>query len=213
MQRNRFISTLLLTGALVTLLPATAQQAADPAQLQEALNRAQGLLRQLSQQRTQLEADLIKRQTELVKTEKSLAREKRDREELEIELELANRNQRSTSGKLERTEARLAKVEARLQEVVDKYKELAALHRSTVQEKDSLEINLADTQANLDDARVRNEDLFQANSELIDRLTSKGRWDDLLQREPLTGIKHVEMENVAQEYRFRNEDQRLAEDP
>ena len=183
-----------------------AQQAADPAQLQQALNRAQGLLRQLAQERTRLEAEVATGKASLAGTERELARERQAREELEIELELAGRKARNLDARLESTGERLARVEQRLAEVVEKYKVLAAEHRDTLAAKAATEQALATTTRALEDARTRNEALFQANRELIERYMNKGPWEALMQREPVTGLKQVELENLEQEYRHRIED-------
>lgn len=189
-----------------------AQQAADPAQLQQALNRAQGLLRQLAQERTRLETEVATGKASLAGTERELARERQAREELEIELELAGRKARNLDARLESTGERLARVEQRLAEVVEKYKVLAAEHRDTLAAKAATEQALATTTSALEDARTRNEALFQANRELIERYMNKGPWEALMQREPVTGLKQVELENLEQEYRHRIEDQRIVRD-
>ena len=44
------------------------------------------------------------------------------------------------------------------------------------------------------------------NDRLIDNYNNKGVWDSIVQNEPFTGIKQVEIENILQEYRFANED-------
>ncbi|MEQ8663358.1 MAG: hypothetical protein RLW62_21285 [Gammaproteobacteria bacterium] len=203
---RRLVGTLLLAGAVA----AGAQQAADPAQLQQALNRAQGLLRQLAQERTRLEAEVAAGKAALAASERQFAREQRAREELAVELELAARAKSKLDSRLENTGERLARVEERLADVVEKYKALAAEYRDTRAAKAATEDELALTERALDEARTRNEALFQANRELIERYLEKGPWEALLQREPLTGLKQVELENLEQEYRHRIEDQRLA---
>ena len=42
--------------------------------------------------------------------------------------------------------------------------------------------------------------LNAVSQELMTRYHRKGVWDAILQREPVTGLKEVEMQNVLQEY-------------
>lgn len=200
-----------LTAGLVMLgVPsAPAQQAADPAAVQQALHRAQGLLRQLAEQRNQLEADNAAAQARLARVEHDLARERRRGEELATDLELAARDKAALDRRFDGTSRRLEQVEARLTEVVQKYKELAGEHRSLQGAHDELTDRQAQTEAALADARQRNASLHAINHEILDRYMEKGTWTDLLQREPLLGLKQVEAENFEQEMRLRSDDQRL----
>lgn len=188
---------------------AAAQQAPDAAQLQRSLTRAQGLLQQLSQQKAVLQAENAEAKADQARTAQKLAAEKRKREDLEADLAVAGRDKRSLNARLDATSSRLERVETRLEEVVAKYKTLAAEHRSLQGEKATLENDLASTRSALADARERNESLYQANAELLQKMMDRSDWDAFLQREPLTGIKFVELENLEQEYRFINEDGRL----
>lgn len=186
-----------------------AQQPPDAAQLQRSLTRAQGLLQQLSQQKAVLQAENAEAKADQALTAQKLAAEKRKREDLESDLTLAGRDKRSLNARLDATSSRLERVETRLEEVVAKYKALAADHRSLQGEKATLDSDLASTRSALADAQERNESLYQANAELLEKMMKRSDWDAFLQREPLTGIKFVELENLEQEYRFINEDGRL----
>jgi chromosome segregation ATPase len=188
---------------------ALAQQAADPAAVQQALNRAQGLLRQLAEQRSQLEADNAAAQARLARLERDLARERRRGEELATDLELAARDKAALDRRFDGTSRRLEQVEARLVEVVAKYKALAGEHRTLQGAHDELTDRQAQTEAALADARQRNRELYTINHEILDRYMDKGTWTDFLQREPLLGLKQVEAENFEQEMRLRSDDHRL----
>ena len=72
------------------------------------------------------------------------------------------------------------------------------LLRNAVQERDTW---IADCQS-------KNEGLYKANGELLDAYRDKGAFAALVQREPVTGIASVKVENAVQEYRFRLEDLR-----
>lgn len=51
-----------------------------------------------------------------------------------------------------------------------------------------------------------NKQLLELNRELLDRYRSKGVFAALSQREPFTGRKQVEVENLVQDYRYRIDD-------
>ncbi|MEX2480354.1 MAG: hypothetical protein WD928_05770 [Gammaproteobacteria bacterium] len=205
-------ATLLAFGLTVLLLAAPVpaqQQNADPAALQQALSRAQGLLRQLSEQRTRLEAENAAAQVAIANLERKLAREKRQREELDTELELATRKTQSLDTRLGNTSSRLEQTEERLRDTIEKYKALAAEHRATLAAKADVEDTLATTAQALADAQARNEELYAINAEILTEFKRKGSWEAFLQREPVLGLKQVEIENIEQDLRHRNEDQRL----
>ena len=207
--QHPFLSALTIIVLLLSNAAAFAQQA-DPAQLQQALARAQGLLRQLAQQKGALEAEKAQMQAELAGTERKLKHEKRANEELQEELASSQRQTSRVQGSLNATKSRLERVEKRLKEVVKKYKDLDAFNRATLQEKVELESNLAGTRQELANAQRKNEEMYQANQELLEKFVNKGPWDAMLQLEPFTGNKQVEIENIQQDFQFRLEDARLS---
>lgn len=203
----------LLSAALLVAhgaAPQAQQAAADPAALQQALSRAQGLLRQLAEQRTRLEADNAAAQVKIAGLERDLAREKHARDELATDLELAARKSESLDKKLAGSGERLAQTEQRLRDTVAKCRELAAEHRATLAAKGELETQLTATRADLTAARKRNHELYGINAEILEHFKSKTSWTSFLQSEPALGLKQVEIENLEQDLRHRNEDQRLA---
>jgi hypothetical protein len=55
----------------------------------------------------------------------------------------------------------------------------------------------------MQDLQDKNMRLYQINTELVERYRAKGVWDAVLQREPITQIRDVRDEALAQEYRDR----------
>ena len=209
---KKFLHEFLLPFTIISLFLSSSSvlaQQVDPAQLQQALARAQGLLRQLAQQKGALEAEKAKMQGALAVVERKLDQKSRANEELEAELTASQRQASRVEGSLSSTKSRLERVEGRLKEIVEKYKALDASNRTTLQEKATLEEQLQTTQQALADAEAKNEEMYQANQELLGKFINKGPFDALLQLEPLTGIKQVEIENIQQDFQFRLEDARL----
>ncbi|MDN5936867.1 MAG: DNA repair protein, partial [Nitrosospira sp.] len=79
-----------------------------------------------------------------------------------------------------------------------------------------LEQDLKDTAAALEKqneqrklCEANNAELYRIGRELVDWYTSKGPVNAMLEAEPFTGMKRVEMENLLENYRDKLEGQRL----
>lgn len=57
---------------------------------------------------------------------------------------------------------------------------------------------------------AKNTRLYVYGRELLERYQSKGFWSSLAQKEPFTGIKSVEIENLLEEYREKLDEQKLS---
>jgi len=199
---RRMAMVAALVMALCAWAPGSAQTAGgvDPAQ---ALARAQQLLRQVAQQKVQLETENARLKAEAAGLEKKLGRAAAEAERLADDLAASQRDNERTGARLERTGARLEKTEAALREAVDRYRETAADLRETEAARRQLEAELAATRDELENAENKNVALYQANVELLEHYHDKGAWDAILQAEPLTGLKQVQIENVLEEYRYK----------
>lgn len=197
---------------LVTCLTGTANvaQAADPQQTQQALMKAQGLLKQIAQQKAAAEAELAKLRGELAGKDKALQRTESEVEAQKTELaqsaaslSAASSRASALDGNLARTKDRLAKTEDKLREVAGMYKDTRAKLNQTEAERQSLEEQLAATRKELADAEKKNLALYEVNTELLAQYRGKTVWDAIKQREPLTGIRDVSVENQVQDYEDR----------
>ncbi len=191
----------------VLLIPAGAQQAADPQQTAAALSRAQGLLRQIGQQKAQLEIENAKIKAANAGLEKKLKSAQARLDDTAADLESSQRQHARTEVLLERTRARLDKTTERLREFVEKYKTTAQSLAETKFEKQSVESELETTQGELADAEEKNLALYKSNREILDLYNNKSGWDGFLQKEPFTGIKDVQIENVVEQYEYEMYDQ------
>jgi chromosome segregation ATPase len=198
------LTLLLACGLLATSLAAPAQQTDQAAQ---ALARAQGLLRQLAQDKAQVDAELAKLRAENAKLKKDLGRGERELASTTADLESAGRETASVKATLGRTEQRLERTTAQLKDVVEKYKALARKQWETEAARAALETNLAATTRELADAERKNLALYELNREVLGEFDREGPWDGLLRKEPFTGFKRVEVENLVQEYEQKMLDQ------
>jgi len=203
-QRPVALTWILCALLLCTAGVASAQQATMSAeQMQQALARAQGLLRQVAQQKATLEAELAQLRVENAGLAKRLKGAQGQLEERVSELAASESRAQRTDAQLERTRGSLGRTREQLQETVAKYNELAALHRKTVDTRDQLAETLATTQRELADAQVRNRALYDIGEELLALYEGKTAWDSLLQGERASGLKKVELQNRLQEIETR----------
>ena len=201
-------------GALATLaLGVSVPSIADSPSPQQALLKAQGLLKQLAQQKTSVEVDLAKARAETAAKDQAVNALQADLKDKQQEIVaaqagLTGATQKNTNleSDLTRTKERLAKTEQTLREVVAKYKDKATTLRTTERAKEDLETNLTKTAAELKDSEQKNLALYTLNQQILARYEQKSTWDVLLQKEPLTGIKRVEVETLLQEYSGKNAD-------
>lgn len=163
---------------------------------QEALRRAQYMLRDLS---TQLEASKAENQKLQDQTDKLKAKVtdlEKYRKQGDIKLQkLAGYN----AGLADR----LHQYQIRMQEFVAQHRKTLETLRDTTTQRDGLKAILARQVKQIDYCEAANQKLYQAGTELIRRYRNKGVWDALLQREPVTGLKEVALEKILQRYRAR----------
>lgn len=184
-----------------------AQQAADPQQTAAALARAQGLLRQIGQQKVQLETDNATLAAELAGTTQRLERAAAKLKNLELDLASSERQSERDASAIERLRSRLEKTTERLREFVEKYKTTSRTLAQTQFEKTTVEEELARTREELADAERKNLALYSTNVELLDLYTNKTPLQGILQREPFTGISNVEFENIRERYEYEMYDE------
>ena len=205
------MQALALSLVLIPLAETRAENAANTGQ---ALLKAQGLLKQIAQQKGALETELATARADGAAKDKVIANMKADLKakdhslsESAADLASSSHKNAALDSELNHSKERLTKTTEQLQEVVAKYKEKAATLRETEAAKQDFEAQLQKTQRELQDSERKNLALYQANRELMDLYKNKSSWDALVQHEPLTGIKGVEIENILQEYADKSQDQ------
>lgn len=168
----------LLVGIVTTTLivGVGVVSASDTDEQQKGLVRAQRLLRQMSQERDAAQAENAK---------------------LKNEIEELNRKLGSLKKSSEISLAKSSETNAALNENLQKTTK--SLHQ-TESEKTQLQATLVDQAQLIESCAAKNVKMVQINRELLDRYATKGPFDAMLQREPLTQLERVEIENIVQEY-------------
>jgi chromosome segregation ATPase len=98
---------------------------------------------------------------------------------------------------------RIEQDRARMQELIDKFRETAQTLRQVEADRSELRVTASHQQDEIVSCTKNNLELYRANLDLLDRYRAKGVWASLMQSEPVTGLKRVEVENQIEEYRTR----------
>ena len=185
----------LLAGSLACVCTTTAMAQSADAKLRDQLRQTILELRRVDEENASLKAQLATlttAQDAAKQLERSLAEEKKKSRRAD-ELQ---QTQLQLMQNLQQLQAQNAQQAATLNQYQIQYNALGALQR--------------DTQGRVDNCTARNAQLVRLSDELVRRYRDRGFFDVLLSREPLTGLKRVELEKLAQDYRGKVLDQQLA---
>lgn len=182
----------------------------SPQQAQQALQKAQGLLRQLAQQKAQADAEVARLRGELALKERALGKAEAGAQAREAALAAAEsavtqggRREAGLSRDLERTRSRLEQTTAKLREVAQMFKDMRARHAEAEAAREDLAARLATIETALREAEARNLALYRLNQDVVHQYADKSVLDALRQREPFTGIANVAVENAVQDMEDR----------
>lgn len=169
---------MLLFSAILALTPVMASGAAsaDNGEEQKVLARAQRMIRQATLERDAAQAENAKLKTQIEELNRKLAGIKKSSE---AALAKSRESNTALNGDLQQTAQKLRQTESDKNQLQDTVNGQAELIQS---------------------CGSKNAELVQINREVLGRYRKKGCFDALLQREPLTQLKRVEVENLVQEY-------------
>lgn len=193
-----------LWAALALAIHATAPAAepkGDPA-AQQALRKAQGMLRDLTQQKTQLETENTALKEQLKKLEADVKR----LEPLQGEVERSKASIESLKGSAGALEHRLGQEQEKYTQFAAKHREMLAQAKKIQSDNQLLVAAVKEREQWIGQCGERNRAMLDANKELVGKYKEKGFFDKLAELEPLTGIGRVEAETVEQDYRYKLQD-------
>ena len=197
---HRFRPLLAFAGVLACAA-AAAEPKGDPA-AQQALRKAQGMLRDLSQQKTQLETENGALKQQLAKLESTV----KQLEPLQAEVERDKASIESLRNSADALEGQLGKERERYGQFQSRHREMVAQAKQIQADNQLLVDAVKEREQWIAHCGVQNQDLLKSQRELVEKYKEKGFWDRLAELEPFTGIARVEAENVEQAYRFKLED-------
>ncbi|QSA97275.1 hypothetical protein [Methylococcus sp. EFPC2] len=199
--RAHLIAVLLL--GISSALPAVhAEAPKQDAAAVQALKKAQGLLRQLGQEKAALETENASLHEQLKKLEGDVKR----LEPLQGEVERHKSALEGLKGANGNLESQLSGERSRGQALLQKQRETVAQARKIQADNRLLVQAVKEREAWISQCGAQNGKMLDANRELVQRYKQKGFWDKLGELEPFTGIGEVRAENAEQEYRFKLKD-------
>lgn len=163
--------------------------------MQQQLNEIQQEKSALAQEKNVLEETLKKRHDETESNKRSAASAAVKASRLEKGIETANN---------EKTEFRV-----RLEEAAKRNEELSGQRKHLEQDLKNTTVALAKQDEQRKLCETNNDELYRIGRELADWYTSKGAVNAILEAEPFTRIKRVEMENLLENYRDKLEGKHL----
>ena len=181
--------------------------------VQMQLQQVQGQIATLEQEKATLggERDLARKeaktaQGKLGKLNKSLSEEKQRGEQLTKELEGVKQELAATQTRLTATDGKLAETAKSL------FQTQQTLAR-TESDKRQLEGVKVRQEKEIASCEGKNLKLYQTGRELMTRFEQKSCGEVIAQKEPFTGLKRVEIENLLEEYRDKLDEQKLIKPP
>ena len=193
---GRILILLVMLGLSLTETQAEVRRdagAADP------VRKMQYMLRQLSQEKSRLEADNTRLNAELGK-------QAREQEKLKNRLEKLEKKLARSKDSNQKLVSRVKQDNERMKEMIAKYRETVEKLRTANQDNQLLVNAVSERNQWIDQCQKKNTKMYALNVELLERYRNKDFADDALEKEAFTGLVAVELENQEQEYRFRLDD-------
>lgn len=181
----------------------------NAAAVQEAVAKVQATVRQLESEKSALisENDKLKKDTKRLKAEVASLNKK---------LTGIDNNLASSQQTLDRFQnansvlaERLRDHQEKTRELIDKFKETVKNLQQVETERGQLQVTVADQKKDIEACISKNQSLHRTALDILNEYENKGVWDALLQREPITQVKKVEIENTAQNFKHNLEDQKI----
>jgi chromosome segregation ATPase len=196
--------SILLSGALCG--PSRAADEDPNARVKEMLRRTQEALRQAQSDnadlaRTKTDAEQ-KLQAATKQLDAALSGSKTAQASLNAKLTAAQGTQAEDARKLGEITERLTASTAKLGEVTT---DLAARNSELAAAKRALQQS---TESNAS-CETKNITLYGYAEDVLQKYKNKGVWASLSQKEPVLGLKEVDVENVVQEYRLKFDSQKI----
>jgi chromosome segregation ATPase len=175
-------------------------------QLQQSQRKLEQEKAQLAQEKSQLDGELKDSKLKLVESKSRADAVSRQRATLGKELESVKVDKAVLAEKVAETEKKLIEAEQKLATANDAIRRLDGI-------KTQAEMNLAQRSQSLASCEAMNQAQHQYGVEILDKYQSKGCSSVLLQKEPFTGLKQVQIENMLETYREKFDRQKLVQTP
>ncbi|HEB55624.1 MAG TPA: hypothetical protein ENI98_04815 [Gammaproteobacteria bacterium] len=200
--KSTYCYVLILFGISVLSMSAgsvNAEARRDAAGAANPMRKMQYMLRELSEKKSSLEA-------ENGKLKADLKAETQKKEKLQSKLDkLDKKLDRSKDNNLKLL-SRVKQDNERMKEMIARYRETVAKLRKANQGNQLLVNAVSERNQWIDQCKLKNSEMYSLNIELMKRYRNKDFTEDALEKEPLTGLVAVQLENQEQKYKFRLQD-------
>lgn len=209
MKHNLLIAFIIAIGGCMSIedVYAEATRRDDD---QGAMAKAQYMMQQIASERDALKAANAKLKDQVDSLKKKSTGLNKELERMKKQLSASGSEIIHYKEKYKALTDRLLDTRQKFQEVIDKFKQTIATLRQVEGERNQLKVTLQDRTREAESCIKKNIDLYQTNLDLVNQYKNKGVFDALFQKEPVTGLKKVEIENAVQDYKTRLEKLRVA---
>jgi chromosome segregation ATPase len=171
-------------------------------QLQQNQRKLEQEKAQLAQEKTALDVELKESKLKLDDSKRGADAASRQRASLSKELEAANASKAALITKIAEAEQRLNATEKKLADANSIIQKMEIA-------KTQLDSNLNLRSESLANCESKNQAQHRYGMELLEKYQNKGCTSALLQKEPFTGLKQVQIENMLELYREKLDQQKL----
>ncbi len=193
----------LLLGLMLLACTAHAEgkrrEGGDPGQ--EALRAVQAKMQQLAQEKMALETEKTALATELETLKKAHIDAAAESKVLDTERTQYRDHAAALNTRLQEYVVALETARRGNDALKHQLQKLEHQHAESERTQSALQETLKSAHAQTTVCEAKNLALYRLSTELVEHYRSKGVWDALLQKEPVTQLKDVEIENLLAEYR------------
>ena len=204
--RRTVATTLLVASALVACLPALGQTVRSGGDSQKAIQQIQ----QLASERSAAQAEALRAKQALADAQKQIAELTKARDALRARAGDAQAAANAVEGKERALSDELTQTKARLAELVGKFRETATTLREVEADRTRTHSELDRTGRDYLTCVEHNAELATLTRDALDRLDGSAGWSRVARAEPFTRLARTRAENLADEYRARLADLRVA---
>lgn len=178
---------------------AMAEVRRDAAGASNPMRKMQYMLRELSDEKSALEADNGKLKARLTT-------ETKKNKKLQTRLDSLDKRLGKSKDDILKLVSRINKDNERMKKMIAIYKETVAKLRTENQDNQLLVNAVTERNQWMKQCKLKNSEMYTLNIELMKRYRNKDFTEDALEKEPVTGLVAVQLENQEQKYRFRLQD-------
>ena len=175
--------------------------------------RLQTMLQQLNTEKTNLAAENAKLKADLDKTKSQLDALTKERDAGAQKLTRNQQDLANTQARGDALQRGFDTLKSRFDQLVEQFRATVAQMKGLEQDRDRLQAVVNDYDVRVTACERNNDALYKSSLELIDLYEHKGVMTALMQKEPVTKLKRVEIENLMDRYRSLADDMHLKEAP